>query len=117
MREHNRVARKLSALNPTWSDESIFQEARRIVIAELQHITYNEFLPNLLSSYIKSTTYYMNNRRTISLGASTITKNGLAPLATGYFTNYSTVSTGPVSNEFSTTAFRMGHSLVQGSVL
>ncbi len=49
VREHNRVAKVLSGLNPTWSDESIFQEARRIVIAEIQHITYNEFIPALLS--------------------------------------------------------------------
>ena len=49
MREHNRVAKKLSALNPTWNDLSIFQEVRRIVIAEMQHITFNEFLPAFLS--------------------------------------------------------------------
>lgn len=49
VREHNRVAGKLSTLNPTWNDESVFQEARRIVIAEIQHITYNEFIPALLS--------------------------------------------------------------------
>jgi peroxidase len=50
MREHNRVARRLASLNPTWTDETIFQEARRIVIAELQHITYAEWLPNLLGN-------------------------------------------------------------------
>ena len=49
MREQNRVAKILSGLNPTWNDTSIFQEARRIVIAEIQHITFNKFLPNILS--------------------------------------------------------------------
>ena len=52
MREHNRVARRLASLNPTWTDETIFQEARRIVIAEIQHITYAEWLPNLLGNKI-----------------------------------------------------------------
>ena len=41
---------------------------------------------------------------------------GLNPLKSGYFTNYTSVTSGPVSNEFATAAFRMGHSLVRGLV-
>ncbi|GAA1868630.1 peroxidase family protein [Asanoa iriomotensis] len=41
-REHNRIARSLPA---SLSAEDRFQIARRIVVAEQQYITYNEFLP------------------------------------------------------------------------
>jgi hypothetical protein len=50
-REHNRI---VSLLPNTLSEEDKFQIARRVVIAEQQYITYNEFLPALgikLGSY------------------------------------------------------------------
>lgn len=46
LREHNRVANQLFTIFGTSkSGEFYYQEARRIVIAEFQHITYNEYLP------------------------------------------------------------------------
>ncbi len=83
VREHNRIADAIFGECGTLSDEELYQQARAIVSAEIQAITYNEFLPALL-------------------GAS-----ALAPY-TGYNSN---VDPG-ISNEFSTAAFRFGHTLL-----
>ncbi|XP_038220482.1 peroxidase-like [Zerene cesonia] len=47
VREHNRIARNLAVLNPGWNSDKLYHEARRIVIAEMQHITYKYWLPAL----------------------------------------------------------------------
>lgn len=54
VREHNRIAKYLHVLNPSWCDEKLFQEARKIVIAELQHITFREWLPVLFNEDLVS---------------------------------------------------------------
>ena len=48
VREHNRIADEISGNDTSLSDEDVFQSARRQVIAELQAITFNEYLPQLL---------------------------------------------------------------------
>ncbi|PAV80811.1 hypothetical protein WR25_21614 [Diploscapter pachys] len=46
--EHNRIAREIKALKPTLNDETIYQTARRIMIAQYQHMVYNEYLPHII---------------------------------------------------------------------
>jgi len=93
MRNHNLHASKLKLINPHWSDEKLYQEARRITIAELQHITYNEYLPIIMGSLLSS--YYT-----------------LSPLHGGY-THYEP-HTDPTSwNEYTTAASRYGHSQIK----
>ena len=48
VREHNRLVDIIDAQQPELSDEQQYQLARKIVGAEMQIITYEEFLPALL---------------------------------------------------------------------
>jgi hypothetical protein len=50
IREHNFQAKQILAKNPKLvdNDEEIYQRARRITIAEYQHIVFEEFLPSAL---------------------------------------------------------------------
>lgn len=47
-RFHNMIARGLGALHPTWTNDQLFYETRRIVIAVYQHIVYHDWLPLVL---------------------------------------------------------------------
>lgn len=47
-RQHNKLAEELKKINPHWDDERIFQESRQIIGAQIQHITFSEFLPILI---------------------------------------------------------------------
>ncbi|XP_042884671.1 chorion peroxidase-like [Penaeus japonicus] len=96
-REHNRVAGRLASLNPHWDDETLYQETRRIVIAEVQHITFNEFLPLLL-------------------GKEVMAEYGLLPEKEGYWHGYDPTEDPSMTAGFVAAAFRFGHSLLPSTV-
>ncbi|XP_046739892.1 uncharacterized protein LOC124407631 [Diprion similis] len=96
LRQHNRIATELAALNPHWSDEKLFQETRRIIGAIVQHITYREFLP-------------------IVLGPEVIKIFDLEIKRKGYYQGYDSTVNPNIANGFAAAAYRFGHSLVQHS--
>ncbi|XP_072402759.1 salivary peroxidase/catechol oxidase isoform X2 [Diabrotica undecimpunctata] len=95
VRQHNSIAENLSKINSHWDDETIFQETRRIVAAQIQHITYNEFLP-------------------ILLGHNLMQKYDLLPLKWGYSKKYNDSLNPDIANNFATAAFRFAHSIIPG---
>ncbi len=87
MREHNRVADNISNNHPRWSDERVFQESRKQVIAQMQAITYNEFIPKLLG------------------------KDKI-----GSYEGYNSRLSPQISNSFTTAAFRLGHTMLSPTI-
>lgn len=87
VREHNRLADKIAASDPKLTDEQVYQQARRTVIAELQAITYGEFLPALLGQ--QALKAYRGYNPNVNPG---------------------------IANEFATAAFRFGHSMLGSDI-
>jgi peroxidase len=94
-REHNRVAEKLRDINPHWSLEQLFQEAKKIVIATWQNVVFQEWV-------------------SIAVGPQFMRSLGLFPLqpGQGYTQDYDSSIDPRISAEFSGAAFRFGHSMV-----
>merc|ERR1719295_1121532 len=80
-------------MNPRWSDETVYQEARRINVAEYQHIVFKEWLP-------------------IIIGNNFMKSYGLFPLSSGFSSDYSDSFDPRINNEFAAAAFRFGHSMI-----
>ncbi len=47
VREHNRLAREFALAHPTWSDQQLYHESRRLVIATHQKIVSREYMATL----------------------------------------------------------------------
>jgi hypothetical protein len=87
MRNHNRIAEILQADHPNWTDEHLFQEARKLNIAAYQQIVYNEWIPAVLG-----------------------------PNAMAAYTGYKPNTNASIATEFSTVGFRFGHSLLSSNI-
>ena len=87
VREHNRQVDLLKAAHPDWTGDQLYNQARAIVTAEIERITYNEYLPHLLG------------------------KNAIQPYQ-GYKPNVDA----RISEEFAGAAYRFGHSIVSANL-
>ncbi|CAH2000403.1 unnamed protein product [Acanthoscelides obtectus] len=86
MREHNRLAKELKHLNPQWDADTLYFEARKIVGAAVQHITFQQWLPNVLG------------------------KKGMEMF--GKYAGYNPNLNPSISNVFATAALRFGHTMI-----
>ncbi|KAI4874327.1 hypothetical protein NFI96_013955, partial [Prochilodus magdalenae] len=84
LREHNRLAEELHKLNPHWSADTLYQEARKILGAVHQVLTWDHYLPRVLGQRAHSE---------------------LIPTYDGYDPKVDP----SITNSFSTAAFRFAH--------
>ncbi len=87
VREHNRLVDEIAAEHPEYTDEQLYQEAKAIVEAEIQAITYNEFLPLLLG-----------------------------PNALDEYSGYNESIDPDIANMFATAAYRVGHTMLSSQI-
>ncbi|XP_063858691.1 LOW QUALITY PROTEIN: peroxidase-like [Scylla paramamosain] len=98
LREHNRLVTLMKEINPHWNDDRLFFEARKIVGAEMQRITYGEWLP-------------------VVLGPAVMKVFRLPLQRYGYYRGYRGTTNPTATNAFAAAAFRFGHSLVQHTLM
>ncbi|KAK3892918.1 hypothetical protein Pcinc_003224 [Petrolisthes cinctipes] len=95
VRVHNSITDKLQNLNPSWNDENLNQESRRVVAALIQHITYKEYLP-------------------LVLGKAMMDEKNLNILKKDHLQTYQPSHDATNANAFVAAAFRFGHTMVGG---
>ncbi|KAK3108739.1 hypothetical protein FSP39_014520 [Pinctada imbricata] len=93
VREHQRIVRRLAQVRPKWKDGRLYQEARKIVGALMQQITYGEYLPLVLTS-------------------DKISEYGLKLMGNGFSDDYDPDMNPNIRNEFAAAVFRFGHSQI-----
>ncbi|XP_019712537.1 eosinophil peroxidase isoform X2 [Hippocampus comes] len=91
LREHNRLVKELHDLNPHWSPNTLYQEARKIVGAIHQILTWEHYLPRVLGEKAMS--------------------RQMPP-----YKSYDPDVDPSVANIFATAAFRFAHVTVQPTV-
>merc|ERR1712156_1101519 len=93
VREHNRLAGLIKNREPNFSDEEIYQEARRINVAQYQSVVYGGYLPVVLG--------------TQNIDGLELDRDG---------SDYDSSVDPTMTTEFATAAYRFGHSMIQGLV-
>lgn len=88
VREHNRLAEQIGIENPNFDGETIYQKARQIVGAQVQVISFQEFLPALLG-----------------------------PNAISFYQGYDEGTDPRMANVFTAAAYRWGHSALNSNLL
>lgn len=90
LRKHNMIVKKLKELNPTWDRITLAQEAKKIITATMQLVTYQDFLPVVLGDkYMKRFNLDISEK--------------------GYWYGYDASVDATLSNSFGAAAFRFGH--------
>ncbi|XP_072909697.1 eosinophil peroxidase-like [Hemitrygon akajei] len=88
LREHNRIARELKKLNPHWSGNTTYHEARKILGAFQQIINHRDYVPRVIG--IEATEKYLSE-----------------------YEGYDESVNPSIANVFSTACFRFGHLSIQ----
>jgi len=97
VREHNRLCDALTNhkdVTSDWTDDDYFENARRILIAEMQKVVYGEYLPVVMGD---------DGMKEWDLELSRDSK-------------YDSNADPSISNSFATAAYRFGHSMIQGLI-